>query len=324
MITARLASEESTTFKAEVALTGGIIPTTVKLKKGAFDMFINTTPPVLSSLEIIGDWNGPCICGHAVVENMTDMAFRAHYANGSYARITPTYAPTEWQETEGQQTITFSYTERGVTVTAGKAANVVPLPKPVGGIVFYIDNEGDGEYRFWDAHGYEAEAPAVGTDCSGWSYLVTGATKEKFYVVRNELFERKRWCPYRNGAYVREVTGFTATGIGSGKTNTAGIMAIDDGAYIQESAAGYPTVWYQIDQMNTEKVGGCNDWFVGSRDELDALRTSGAVNAWFHNNYMWSSSESSDINALLWFSGYNRWEGLNKMNYISMCALRSF
>lgn len=52
----------------------------------------------------------------------------------------------------------------------------------VGGTIFYIDSTADGTYTFYNAQGTQVSAPTVGTDCTGWTYTVSGATKDKFYV----------------------------------------------------------------------------------------------------------------------------------------------
>lgn len=169
-------------------------------------------------------------------------------------------------------------------------------------------------------------APSVGTDCTGWPYEVTDATKDKYYVVYDNLYTANRWCPYIDGAYVEVSTGYTATAIGSGKTNTAGIMAIDNGKYIQESSNGNPTVWYTISQMRSSNLGGCDDWFVGSEDELEQLRLSGAGNSetWFSNKSIWSSSEFTDTYARNCYCAYTGWT-LNRKEYsYSVCGIRAF
>ena len=287
--------------------------------------FLNTSVRIPDHLEIEGTWNGICVCGHPVSENIQDMVFKCVYRNGSYSLVTPTYTPTVWQDTEGEQTVVFSYEEGGVVITASKSA-YINKPKPVGGIIFYIDSTADGTYTFYNANGTQVSAPTVGTDCTGWTYEVTGASKDKYYVVYNELYTSKRWTYYSNGAYVYTSLGVTAKNIGAGKTNTATVMSADSGAYITSDSNGYPTVWYQIQQMRTNKVGGCDDWFVGSEYELDALRTSGAGSSatWFSGNYIWSSSEYSANFARYWNYNNSYWSSLRKGNYFCVCGVRAF
>lgn len=65
--------------------------------------------------------------------------------------------------------------------------------KSVGGTIFYIDSTGDGNYTFYNAQGTQVAAPTVGTDCTGWTYNVIGATKDKYYVYNpSAMFKRDR------------------------------------------------------------------------------------------------------------------------------------
>jgi len=289
------------------------------------ELYEKVLPGELTSLIIEGYWDNPQYTGGDV--DTTGLTFKAVYDNRCIQVISPVISPTSWSTVPGDQTATFSYTYNGVTKTATKTATVEQRVRPkVGGIIFYIDSTADGTYTFYNANGTQVSAPSVGTDCTGWTYEVTGASKDKYYVVYNELYTSKRWCPYIDGAYVKVSTGYTATAIGSGKTNTAGIMAIDNGKYIQADSNGYPTVWYQIQQMRTNKVGGCDDWFVGSEYELDALRTSNAGDSatWFSGNYIWSSSEYSANRARSWYYYGSLWYSNYKDYFGCVCGVRAF
>lgn len=127
MITARLSSEENTTFDAKVSQGVGIIEASAEMTVGAFSAFINTSTAIPESLEIIGDWTGLCICGQPVVDNMGEMTFIVHYRGGSQIFVTPSYSPELWGNTEGTQTVTFTYTESGVSVSDSKSADVVKM-----------------------------------------------------------------------------------------------------------------------------------------------------------------------------------------------------
>lgn len=288
----------------------------------------------LSSIAVSGSWSNTQYINTAV--DTTGLTVTATFSNGTTSNVTSsaTVSPSTWGSTAGTQTATFSYTYNGVTKTATKTATVEqkatpPTPtdrKSVGGIIFYIDSTANGTYTFYNAQGTQVSAPTVGTDCTGWTYEVTGATKDKFYVVYNELYTSKRWTYYSNGAYVYTSLGVTAKDIGAGKTNTATVMSADSGAYITSDSNGYPTVWYQIQQMRTNKVGGCDDWFVGSEYELDALRTSGAGNSatWFSGNFIWTSSESSADSVRAWHYGGSGWFNLYKRSSSCVCGVRAF
>ena len=286
------------------------------------------------SLSVSGSWTNTQYTDTAV--DTTGLTVTATFNNGTTSNVTSsaTVSPSTWSSTAGTQIATFSYTYNGVTKTATKTATVEqkvtpPTPtdrKSVGGIIFYIDSTADGTYTFYNANGTQVSAPSVGTDCTGWTYEVIGASKDKYYVVYNELYTSKRWTYYSNRAYVYTSLGVTAKDIGAGKTNTATVMSADSGAYITSDSNGYPTVWYQIQQMRTNKVGGCDDWFVGSEYELDALRTSGAGSSatWFSGNYIWSSSEYSANLARFWLYNSSRWTNASKTNINCVCGVRAF
>lgn len=285
----------------------------------------------LSSLSVSGSWTNTQYTGQA--PDITGLSFTATYNNGNTVSVSPSnisVSPSVWGSTAGTQTATFSYTSGGVTKTTTKTASVEErvVLKYVGGIIFYIDSTADGTYTFYNSNGTQVSAPTVGTDCTGWTYSVSGASKDKYYVVYDNLYTTNRWCPYINGAYVRVSTGYNAKSIGSGKTNTAGIMAIDNGKYIQASSNGSPTVWYTISQMRSSKPGGCDDWFVGSEEELEQLRLSGAGNSatWFSGNHIWSSSEYSSNNAWCWRYSSSVWNNIAKSSSIEccICGVRAF
>lgn len=85
----------------------------------------------------------------------------------------------------------YAFDEDGNKIAIG-TYNVIPNTK-VGGTIFYIDSTADGTYTFYNANGQQVQEPTVGTDCTGWSYEVTGATKDKFYVYNNScMFKRDR------------------------------------------------------------------------------------------------------------------------------------
>ena len=169
---------------------------------------------------------------------------------------------------------TFSYSTTGfdniLTISFGGA----PVTrKSVGGKIYYIDSSATtGIYRFFDANGDEVAAPVVGTDCSGWTYEVVGATKDKYYVFDDYSRGECRWTYYDNGAFVFNSIGGTSRNIGYGKSNTEIIMAADNGAYISSDSSGKPTAWYLLQQMRNDLIGGCDDWYIPSALEGEELR----------------------------------------------------
>ena len=216
-----------------------------------------------------------------------------------------------------ERELNISYTENGVTKTTTQAVSLLVNRKKVGGILFYIDSTADGTYTFYNGEGTQVAAPTVGTDCTDWEYEVTGASKDKFYIVNNEKSETRRiW-----GGYETPFIGASGTAIGTGKTNTA--TAIGSVADVAGS------IWEYIRTMRTNEVGGCDDWFIGSKDELEALRISGAGDsaAWFSGNTIWSSSEFSASRVWVWYQGSSAWTtGVSgeKTNAEYVCGIRAF
>ena len=88
-----------------------------------------------------------------------------------------------------------------------------------------------------------------------------------------------------NGSYV--ATGATATAIGTGQANTTAI--------VEKQGAGS----YAAKLCHDLTVGGYNDWFLPSIDELDKLYTNKVAIGGFANDYYWSSSEDVADNAWL-------------------------
>ena len=128
----------------------------------------------------------------------------------------------------------------------------------------------------------------------------------------------------------------TSEDIGSGKTNTEKAMAND--SYITADAKGYPTIWYQLQQVRDDRAGGCDDWFVPSVDEFEELRKaveSGSVRGGivagssyntsvFNNKHLWTSSETSSLAAQAWDRRGQYWDGLGKYGLFSVLFTRAF
>lgn len=183
----------------------------------------------------------------------------------------------------------------------------------VGGIIFYIDTTADGTYTFKNALG-ETATPSVGTDCTGWTYTVTGASKDKYYVVYNQRYSNAIWGG--EGTFL----GADGTAIGTGRGNTE--LAIGSTADVSGS------IWETIRTMRANEVGGCDDWYVGSKDEMERLRSSYIMD--FAGHDYWTSSEVSDDGngAWYWSSMRIRWYEIEKNSDspigIDLVGIRAF
>ena len=218
-----------------------------------------------------------------------------------------------------------------------KNGNKVPADvKLVGGKIFYIDNTSDSVYEFFDGYGNLIENVQVGDRPYYYRVLKKGS-KDKYYVYHDEIYKYTAWTYCDGGVFMYETLG-TRTDIGSGKTNTAMILAKDNGAYIAENSNGHPTIWYRLQQARKDKVGDCDDWFVPSFKEIRELRkaiksgtvTGGVIagstyrESLFSNSNIWSSSEYSSNTAGLWNQYYQNWGNGDKYGTLSAVFIRAF
>ena len=206
--------------------------------------------------------------------------------------------------------------------------------RPVGGTIFYIDETADGTYEFFDADGNLMENVRVGDKPHTYRVVEKGS-KDKYYVYHDKAYHRAGWTYYKEGNYVYDLLD-TSEDIGSGKTNTEKAMA--DSSYITVGSKGYSTIWYQLQQARDSKVGGCDDWFIPSVDELEELRKaieSGSIKGGriagssyntsiFIEEWIWSSSESSSLSAWYWDYEDQYWEGIGKNGLFSVLFARAF
>ena len=138
--------------------------------------------------------------------------------------------------------------------------------RPVGGTIFYIDDKAGGTYEFFDVNGNVIEDVQVGDKPYAYRIVAPG-TKDKYYVYYDKRYKGS-WA---SEDHIYDSLG-TSTSIGSGKTNTEILMTLGDGAYVSADAKGKPTIWSQLQQARNERASGCDDCFVPSKGEVEALR----------------------------------------------------
>lgn len=194
-----------------------------------------------------------------------------------------------------------------------------------GGKIFYIDPDDNGaEYVFYTRTGRIMTDVRVGDE--PFAYKVTGTpTKDKYYIFNANAITSKTWT-YKNGAgeWVYTLIG-TSKDIGAGKTNTASVMAADEGAYVSYTN----TIWNSLNALNLASDKGCNDWFVGSEYEIEALRTAvdregNPLTVLFSNTHIWSSSEFSATDARLWNANNQAWGNHVKGGPRAIVPVRGF
>ena len=252
---------------------------------------------------------------------------------------------------ESSRQVEVSYTFLGQTTTTTITQDKY-LGNPVGGKIYYIDDTADGTYSFYDAEGNLMSDVSVGSTPSYYKVLTSGS-KDKYYVYHDELYTSLQWGKYGT------TTGATGTAIGTGKSNTAVLLATD-------AVSSTNTIWYKLQQIRNASTGDCNDWFVPSKDEVEALRlaigcttsTSGAVvvdagavtggtiagtadgkthykstsKAYycypsatkFLNSDIWSSSKNSSSDSHYWYCYYQYWSTSSKGNNYSVFFARAF
>ena len=157
-----------------------------------------------------------------------------------------------------------------------------------------------------------------------YSYkVVTPGSRDKYYILHDELYNDLRWTYYKDGSGVYTSLG-TGTAIGTGKSNTATVLAADEGAYVTANSKGYPTIWYKLQQTRDAFTGGNNDWFIPSRYETEEVRKAGLMESGFKNKYIWSSSEYSSQSAWFWHYFDRGWDYNFKYDTYSVFFARAF
>ena len=220
-----------------------------------------------------------------------------------------------------------------------KVASAISVqdPSPVGGTIFYIDGTADGEYEFFDADGNTIENVQVGDKPYAYK-IVTPGSKDKYYVYHDEIYDNLRWTYYKDKRYVYEDVYEALSTFRLGKINTETVMAKDKGAYITANSCGYPTIWYQLQKVRNDKVGGCDDWFVPSGWEAERLRraikagaiTGGTIagssyeESVFSKKDIWSSSKWSDQDSWIWYHDGQFWYNYRRSFGSSVFFARAF
>ena len=159
--------------------------------------------------------------------------------------------------------------------------------------------DGDGQYGIWSAvasiliAGYAIGDPGPaggivfydkGSYSDGWRFLE---------AAKSDQATRVEW-----GGYGTSV-GETSTGIGSGKANTEKIVqALGDGNYTKDGSVVELNGNYAAKICDDLVLGGHDDWFLPSKDELNELyKQKSTVGGFASFSNYWSSSEYSASDA---------------------------
>jgi len=121
-----------------------------------------------------------------------------------------------------------------------------------------VHNDNGATYIFFDASGNVLPTHTVEGLATATNYIVIGTpTADKFYVYNDNaaiLTENMGW------GKADTLVG-TQDGIGKGRINTNAAMAL--------SGWESTSIWTALATVNTNAIGGRNDWYIGSSAELD-------------------------------------------------------
>ena len=136
-----------------------------------------------------------------------------------------------------------------------------------------------------------------GSYSDGWRYLEAARTDQSIDV---------QW-----GGYGTSI-GVTGTGIGTGKANTdAIVVSLGSGTYAAR-------ICYDL------VLGGYDDWFLPSKDELNLMYGQMGGIEEFASDIDWSSSENNSSAAWMQYFSSGDQDGYNKLNMIHVRAVRAF
>ena len=185
---------------------------------------------------------------------------------------TTTVAATNSTTPSATTTVALTTTTT-TTTTLAPVVYQVGAAGPGGGIVFY------------DAGSVQSWGRYLEVACAGWSDGTCGG---------NDLTDpQAAW-----GCSGASITGAGGTAIGTGEQNTTDITA---------PVGGCSTAGIAARIANEITLGGQDDWFLPSKDELNQMYTNlhsaSTPLGGFSPDYYWSSSEFGDYSA--WSQGFN-------------------
>ena len=257
--------------------------------------------------------------------------------NGNTYQIDPGMTWGEWIESEYN---TDGY-ELYVDPQTGEEYIILPENEPepeieylsLGGKVFLDNGDNGATYAFYDSGKNEITYTDLASLSDAVYYSVEGTpTKDRFYVVASDSNQADYNSDYGVNlsdslcwGYYGITTDATTNSIGSGKTNTAKVLAITDtSTYNLANGGPYQSIWEWLNDVNTNEYGGCNDWFIGSRAEYDALRETGKAGSLFDSMYLWSDVERDSNYAYSWNTSSSLWGYRGKNNRRHVVTFRAF
>ena len=209
---------------------------------------------------------------------------------------------------------------------------------PIGGKIFYDAGDNGATYIFYDSSGNVITDTSISGLQNAVNYRKLGnSTKNRFYAVYPSMLNngnRVYWGFYNNADIKSEGGNIVNTGtdIGTGKTNTTSILnyistyapsetarseawprtvnyeisqSSPDGHNLYKNCgASHNYLWDIIKDVNKYSLGGHNDWFVPSKDELYQIGALGVIYNITDRNYIWSSS-AYPTSYFAWYWSYD-------------------
>lgn len=186
--------------------------------------------------------------------------------------------------------------------------------KPIGGTIFYVDPSANGQYKLYDKDKKETDK----TEDAVYYEKTFDGIKDKYYVVdsKTKFVYPVIW------SFVDKAIGAAYPGIGSGRQNTEIALNTPDSS---DQYAEY-SMWKKLTENNRKSVGDCNDWYIGSMDEVDQLIKSGLIKDWKTNkgNILCSSERNHPNLVWCWIGKKKFWYREIKSMDAAVCFIRSF
>lgn len=187
-----------------------------------------------------------------------------------------------------------------ITTVARRQVTTTITLNPIGGRIFYVDSTASGKtYHFFDSNNNELTTQTVSGLSRAVKYTVTGtSSKDKFYAYYSSSSGE---CYISSTSSDFGPTGMShfslpdcPNGIGNGKSNSASCIS----KFGQDT--GNPT-WAWIITQRKNNSNGCNDWYMGTRAELEKLMTNSSSAKDVFNSYdIWSCTTASGSKVYLY------------------------
>ena len=243
---------------------------------------------------------------------------------------------------------------KGNPIYASDINNIISFlnSKDIGGKIFYDAGNNGATYTFYNSSGKVITDTSISGLQNAVKYKIDGTpTKDRFYVVYPSMLNngnRVYWGFYSNADIKSEGGNIvnTGTAIGTGKTATQAILNYIETYASSETAStnrpssnisqsspngynlykncgtSYNYLWDVIRDANNNSLGGHNDWFIPSKDEMKQIASSSVISNITGSNYLWlGSAYPSPYFAWLWVYDYEdtRYDGRNYGNSCVVC-----